>query len=358
MGGEGLHKILESRGEGVAVYVSQEVGVSLGGSSARRVSVKIPKNKPRGFEIEHSILALGIEIPPALALPLRWRLELDHVAISRELKPQFRSQLEETLYCRSLFDVKPLLSSQGRRLESAHAILRASFDAAHPIVLRDASMFSVYKKPGSKQYHSAIYYSGALVAEPGSKLSFPAPSSSLESSQSLACVTLLLPSSLSRVTLSSSLTSTTVEGPGFRVVELPILSENDALMIEYHQSEMKFYPRKAVIADVVFMHNKLDAPKLSARVEKQELSGSFLNLDVVVENPDYRSVDEVTVSIKHGAMTVKEVRLPKVEGESETHVAIPIDLSKISIRPQRLVIKLEWVYEGVHLSSFTEIRLQ
>lgn len=348
--------MFESQGEGIAVYVSQNVGVPIGGSSTKRLSLKIPKNKPRGFEVDYSVLAVGVEIPPTLAIPLRWRLELDGVAISRELKPQFTSQLEETLYSRSLFDIKPLVS-QGRRAETSHAVLKASFDAAHPIVLRDVSFFSVYRKPGSKQAYSATYYSGVLVIEPGSKLSFSSSCSNLESSQATAYVALLLPSPLSKVSLTSSVTSVVVEGAGYKVVEIPVSARGDAIAIEYHQSEIKFYPRKAVIADALFVCNKLDTPKLSVRLESLELSGSVLNLKLSLENPDERSVDDVVLSVRHGVMNVKEIRLSRVEGKSITPISLPVDLSKISVKPQRMIIKVEWVYDGILSNSFLEVKL-
>ncbi len=347
-----LAKVYEGYGDGFAAFRALGVSSVLGGSGSALKSTyfKIPLAKPRGCRVDVGLLSVSISTPPILKVPFRWRLELEGLTISREAKPQFTVSLEDSLFHRIVFDVKPILAGKGENTAVESYTIRAVYDSAHPIVVRELSLFKIYSKP--KLEHSATYMTGALVLEPGDVHTITLNLPKQVGGDRVLTLTMITPSP--RVTLNVKLEDELVEvsGHGFKVVELRPQSTGDVkVTIEYPKPEISIYPKKVVVTNVALVDNKTPVPPLNVYPEKVDVEGGRLRVKLSVANEGVEVAEDVQVTLKHAMINLKEARLGSLKPGEVAEVTLEADTSKLPARTQRLLAIVTWSKDGITSSK-------
>jgi hypothetical protein len=354
-----LAKVYEGHGDGVAAFKALGVSSTLGssGSALKSSYFKIPLLKPRGCRVTVGLFSISISTPYTLRIPFRWRLELEGLTISREAKPQFTVQLEDSLFHKILFDVKPVLSTKGEGSAVESYTLRATYDSAHPIVVRELSLFKVYTRP--RLEHSATYMTGALTLDPGDTYTVTLSTPEPVGGDRVLTLTMITPSP--RVTLNVVTGDDVVEvsGQGFKVVELqPQRPGAVKVTIEYPRPEISIYPKKVVVTSMVLVENKTPIPPLSVQPEKVEVEGGRLRVKLSVANEGEEVAEDVHVTLRHAMINLKEARLGLIEPGGRADVTLEADTSKLPARTQRLLVVVTWSKDGIASSKTITLNLK
>jgi len=354
-----LAKVYERHGDGVAVFKALGVSSVLGsgGSAFKSSHFKIPLAKPRGCRVDTGILSVSITTPPTIRIPFRWRLEMEGLTISREAKPQFTAKLEDSFFHKIVFDVKPVLASKGEVTATESYTIRATYDSAHHIVLRELSLFEVYSKP--RLEHSAIYMAGALILEPGDShtLTLGLPES-LGGDRVLA-LTLITPSPRVTLNIKSGDEQVEVLGQGFKVIEIqPRESRNVRVTIDYPKPEISIYPKKVVVTNVVLIENKAPVPHLEVRPERVEVKGGKLRVKLSLVNEGSEVAEDVQIALRHAMINLKEARLEFIEPGETVDLILEADTSKLPAKTQRLIVVTTWSKDGISRSKIVTLSIE
>ncbi len=354
---DGLSKLYEGAGEGIVVFstVGVESLLGSGGEASKRVSFRVPALRLRGCGVEASILSIGVAASNLVKPPFKWKLEMEGFTVSREFKPQLSVSLEDSTYYKALYDVKPLVSSS-RHVGAGSYTLRALYDSAHPIFLREASLLIVYSKAGLK--YSASYMSGLIVLEPGNDYTMELSLPEDVGGDRVAYVTLVLPSPKSVLSISSGIDNVELVGPGFRLAEVKApKGRKVTVKVSYMQPQMKIYPRKALITGVLLVENALPTPRLDAVVESVEEQAGKLKIIVSVTNRGEEAAEEVQITLRHAGINVKEVKLGVIEPGETAQAILEVDKSKLPSKPQKMSLWLKWAREGIESSKTLDFNL-
>lgn len=354
-----LAKVYEGRGDGVVAFKALGVSSALGsgGSASKSSYFKIPLAKPRECRVDMGLLSVSITTPPIVRVPFRWRLELDGLTISREAKPQFTVQLEDSLFHRIVFDVKPILASKGEATAVDGYTLKAMYDSAHPVVVRELSLFKIYSKP--RLEHSAVYMTGALTLEPGDShtltLSPPEP----VGGDRVLTLTLITPSPRVTLNIKSGEELVEVSGQGFKFVELqPQRSKDVKVTIEYPKPEISIYPKKVIVTNVALIENKAPIPPLSVQAERVEVEEGKLRVKLGLANEGDEVAEDVHVTLRHSMMNLKEARLGSLEPGEAVDVTLEADTSKLPARTQRFLVVVTWSRDGIASSKTITLNIR
>lgn len=350
-----LARIYEGSGEGVAVFNALGLTITLGsgGFASKSSTFRIPLAKPRGCRVNAGILSISVSAPSTVRVPFRWRLEMEGLTISREAKPQFTVGLEDSLFHKIVFDVKPILAAKGESVAVDSYSLRALYDSAHPIVVREVALFKVYSKP--RLEHSAVYMTGALVLDPGEShrvtLGIPKP----VNGNRLLVVTMITPSP--RVTMNVKVDGDEAEvsGPGFKLVELQPSREQVDLVVEYPKPEISIYPKKALLTNVVLVENRIPIPPLRVDVEDIKVSEGTLRVKLSISNEGNEEAEDITVTLRHAMLNIKEAKIGLLNPGETTTVVLEADVAKLPASTRRLTARVTWSKDGI--SDFKTLSL-
>ena len=353
-----LSKVYEGSGEGVAVFSALGANVTLGsgGLASKSFYFKIPLAKPRGCRVSSGILTIGITAPPTVKTPFRWRLELDGLTISREAKPQFSTRLEDSTFYKVAFDVRPILAAKGELAVDSYT-LRALYDSAHPIVVREVSLFKVNSKP--RLEHSAVYLTGALAIEPGEShtVTLRTPRS-LEGGSRVLVLTLIIPSPRITLNIRSGSEQLEVSGHGFKIVELQPESEGEArVAIDYPKPEISIYPKRVLLTNVVLIENKIPTPPLRVQTEEVTIERGLLRVKLLISNEGDEAAEDIQVALKHAMVNLKDVRIAQLEPGDATSIILETDTSRIPATARKLTVKVTWSKDGIASSKNIDLEL-
>jgi hypothetical protein len=354
-----LARVYEGRGSGIAAFKALGVSSVLGsgGFASKSSYFKIPLAKPRECRVDVGILSVGVTAPPTVRVPFRWRLELEGLTISREAKPQFTVHLEDSLFHRIVFDVRPVLASKGESVAVDSYTLKAVYDSAHPVVVRDISLFKVYSKP--RLEHSATYMTGALILEPGDSYTLTLSPAEAVGGDRVLTLTLITPSPRVTLNVESGEDLVEVSGQGFKVVELQPQQPGDVrVTIDYPKPEISIYPRKAVVTNVALIENKAPIPPLNIYPEKVEMEGGKLRVKLSLANEGREVAEDVHVILRHSMINLKEARLGSLEPGELVDVTLEADASKLPAKTQRLLVLVTWSKDGIASSKTTVINVR
>ena len=343
-----LAKVYEGSSDGIVAFSALGLTTTLGsgGLASKSSFFKIPLAKPSGCKVNTGILSVSLTAPPTVKTPFRWRLELDGLTISREAKPQFTVPLEDSMFYKIVFDVKPVLASKGEHTAIESHVLRASYDSAHPITIRELSLFKVYSKP--RLEHSALYLTGAIALDPGDSYSVSLSTPrSLGDGDRLLVLTLIIPSPRINLNLRLNEELTEISGHGFKLVEIPSIPENVRITIEYPKPEISIYPKRVLLTNVLLVENKTPVPPLRIQADDVAVEEGKLKVKLTIANEGSESAEDVSVTLKHAMLNLKEAKLGSLEPGEVTSVVLEAETSRIPTKAQRLTIRVSWAKDGI-----------
>lgn len=349
-----IAEIGRGQGEGYVSYASEYSGAQLGSSpgSTRRTFLSLFLPRPEEAEPVSAILSLGVRAPEARS-PFKWKVTIDGATVTREFKPQFQAPVDRGVYMKALYDVKPLLSRRLRE-RTSHRLV-ALYDSYQPISLADASLLAVFRGEGRYSYS---HHAGAVSLEPGEQVKVDASLGSYIGART-AVVTLHLPSASSRVrVVAGGSEPVTVSGPGFRRVRVRIPYRGGLIpvAVSYLDPGERFYPKIAVLTEVLVYDQVYPEPRLTIRVVNVEEEDGKVRIRGVVENrgagPAARPMIIVLgMGIRLASQPIEEGIVP---GEArEFTIEAPLD--KAPVRPSTLTVRVVWsslgrtVFEDSHV---------
>ncbi len=347
-------ELARGQGEGYVSYTSEYSGAQLGSSpgSVRRTFMSLFLARPEGSEPRSALLALGVRAREARS-PFRWKVTIDGATVTREFKPQFQAEIDRGVYMKAVYDVKPLLA---RRLteRTSHRLV-ALYDSYQPISLADASLIAAFSGDGRYTYS---YHTGAVSLEPGEQVKVDANLGGWIGHRT-AIVTLHLPSASSVVRIiAGGSEPVEVAGPGFKRVRvrIPYKGGMVPVAVKYLDPGEKFYPRIAVVSDVLVYDQVYPEPRLRVKVTGLEEENGKVRLSGVVENTGMGPASRPMIIVLGMGIRLASRQLEDMIAPGESReFTLEASLDKAPVRPSTLTVRVVWsslgrtVFEDDHV---------
>ncbi|MCX8165433.1 MAG: hypothetical protein N3D79_02430 [Acidilobaceae archaeon] len=345
-----LVKIREEVGEGIVNFFtsSPELVLGEGATAVKRATIKLPPMGPRGSQVKFSYLTVGVLVPPHLKAPLRWRMELEGVTVSREMKPQMAIELDDGYLYGAMYDTSPILSA--KKNSAYGCLLRFSYDSAHPITVVEASMVNGFQT--QKASYSMAYLSGYLALEPGESVTIPVSLPKMVGNDTRITVTALVRSPRAGLRVVAG-ERAEISGPGLKAVELSV-KEVSEVRIEYPPQEVKIYPKRAVVTGMIVLNRSLPTP-LDVEVVDVRREGSERTVSLLLHNPGREVAEEVAVVIKQSTIVIKEMRVDSIRPGESTTLSVSLDVARLPSRIRRLIVEVRWNKEGIPSSKTVDV---
>ncbi len=349
MAADSIGEVWNYRGKGVVSYSMSSPGIALGigGETQRKASIKIPLPRPEGSEASTGFLSIGVITPPGLRLPVRWKITLNNTSISRELRPQVSSSLDDgQTYHKVVFDVTPLarMKLSGREVHQLTVI----YDGFQPILLNDVTLAVLFEDEESRT--SASLFSGAKSLEPGGKVIVYSRLGEYLGGVRRAAAMIYAPSTQSRLRFVAGGSEPRYSsGPGAKAVEteVPYKGYEVPVAVVYEEPENPIYPKTAVASDIVVVENSVEGPLLELKdvsIERAKAGKAVMTLQI--RNRGSRDCDsaKLTVMAEDLTLAVKELgSIPQASAlENLVEFYLPPHVSRINVR-------IEWKVKGFPL---------
>ncbi|MCE4602951.1 MAG: hypothetical protein F7B18_07200 [Desulfurococcales archaeon] len=347
-------ELAKGQGEGYVSYTSEYSGAQLGSSpgSVRRTFVSLFLARPEGSEPRSALLALGVRASKGRS-PFRWKVTIDGATVTREFKPQFQAEIDRGVYMRAVFDVKPLLAK--RLAEKTSHRLVALYDSYQPISLADTSLIATFTGDGRYVYS---YHTGAVSLEPGEQVKIDASLGGWIGRRT-AIITLHLPSASSVVrVIAGGSEPVEVSGPGFRriLVRIPYKGSLVPVALKYLDPGERFYPRIAVVSDILVYDQIYPEPKLRVKVTGLEEEDGRVRLSGVVENTGIGPASRPMIIVLGMGIRLASKQLEDIIAPGESReFSLEASLDKTPVRPSTLTVRVVWsslgrtVFEDDHV---------
>ncbi|MCE4599543.1 MAG: hypothetical protein F7C81_05035 [Desulfurococcales archaeon] len=352
-----LVEIHRSEGVGFPSFDTQYAGISLGsGPGARKrggMSLAIPRPEESACEV--ALLSVGVRTKAA-TVPFRWRLAVDGSTISREFKPQFRVEADESTYYRVVYDAKPLLYS--KLVSTVDHRLQVLYDGFQPIVLSDASMLAVFKHEKSR--YSVSYHTGAMTLTPGDVVKVDANIGNSFGGERIAIVSVYVPSPHAVIeVIAGGSEPLRVEGPGYRSirVKVPYRGYMVPVAVRYRESDVRFYPKTAIITDVVVMEATYPVPRLKLVVDEVYVDDDKVSMKGYVENIGDDWVRRPLLVVLGMGVQLLRMEIDDIEPGGERVFTATVNVSRLPVKPSKLSTRIIWSMMGKTIFDEVIVRL-
>ncbi|MCE4603765.1 MAG: hypothetical protein F7B20_02225 [Aeropyrum sp.] len=290
--------VLRLRGKGFIAYstLQSQALLGYGGGATRKFSTRFSIRKPREARAERVMISIGLFLPTTLTLPVRWKLALDGVTLSREIKPQVVVGAENAKYARLVIDATPLLSQKFTE-RSVHSIF-AFYDGAHPVTLADAFVVAAYSCEGSE--YSVEYFTGAASLEPGEIYKTYAQLGPSMGGSRSAVVSAHIPNPKSVMELvAGGSRRERIRGPGYRVarVEVPYRGSEIPVAIIYRRPETPLYPKTVIAGDILVHENRIEGFELKMERGEVSKSGGSYIVSLKLSNEGREEVRDIRIAL-------------------------------------------------------------
>jgi len=344
-------------GRGVPVWGYSAPSISLGtapGSRRRAVAwLTLPRAEGR---VEAAYLSVGVLIEKGERFPVSWKMAVDGVSISREFKPQFTVDTDYGVYGRAIYDVRPVLARKLAERED-HKIFVAR-DAYRPVRVVDVFLYARYAVEGAS--YESSYHTGAAALEPGESVSVYANLGRSLGGGRKAAVTLYSPSHQARLrVVAGGSQPVEVAGLGGYLAEVtvPYRGSPVPVSVVYETPREPFYPKTAIVSDVVVAEVLAPEPRPEVEVEEVERLDSRLRVRLRVENRgDGVLANALLVAIALGTQLAR-ARIERLEPGSAREVEITLDTSKIPVALRRVQVRLVWRHLGAPRNLILDVEV-
>lgn len=337
-----LEVVEEVQGRGVPAWGyalgGPKVGSGPGASSKGALWLNLPV---AGQRVERLLLSIGVFTDRETRPPISWKLVVDGVSVSRELRPQFMVETDDGYYMKAIYDVKPVLAGRVVRQES-HKIL-VFRDAVHPIRIADVLLYARFEN--EKARYSVSYYTGAVAMEPGDHYKVDANLGRGFGGKRTAGVLVHSPyhdSAFELVAGGSKPERAVGQGAHYIEASFSYTGSPVPVYLKYIDPGFKFYPRIAVLTEVIAAEILAPAPEPRLYIESVEAEGSKITVRGVVENVGDDVLDSTMLVVLALGARLARKTLPPVEPGGKAEFTLEFDVSRLPIRPSRASIRLIW----------------
>ncbi len=344
------------RGTGVAVWgysFPGEVSVGTSPGSRRRVTAWIGLPRAEG-PVEAAYMSIGVLLDRDDRPPVSWKLSVDGVSIAREFKPQFCVEVDDGLYCKAVYDVRPLLSRRLAEREE-HRVFIAR-DAYRPVRISDIFLYARYRVEGAR--YASSYHVGAVALEPGEALNVYVDIGRSFDGRRTAGVLIRSPNHMSLFRIVAG-GSKPVEAGGrgglFVEVSVPYKGSPVPVSVKYEEPETRFYPKTAVVSDIVVVETVAPEPRPRIIVERVSREGSRIVVEGrVVNEGDAALSSPMLVAVAVGVQAYRG-RLSDVEPGGEAGFRVQVDVSRLPLEPRVVQLRLVWSSLGRRSVEVAEV---
>lgn len=357
MASAGLDVVEEASGQGVPVWGyalgGPRVGSGPGASVRGTMWVSLPRATGR---VERLLLSIGVFTDRETRAPVSWKLAVDGVSVSREFKPHFAVEVDEGYYMKAVYDVKPILAGRVAGRESHKLIVYR--DSVHPITLADAFLYARYSS--EKARYTVAYRTGAVALKPGDHYRVElGMGRDLGGRRSLGVIVHSpYHDSGFEVVAGGSKPGTAVgRGPHYIEVSVPYKGTPLPVAFKYLDPGFKFYPRTAVLTEVIASELAAPAPNPKLVVESVESRGGRVRVKGYVENGGDDVLDPAMLVVIALGARLERGSLPPVEPGGRAEFTVEFDVSRLPVKPSRATLRLVWrrLGETRHVGEEVEI---
>ncbi len=338
-----LDLVEESSGRGVPSWGYALGGPRVGSSPGAQRRGVVWLSLPRaGRSVESLLLSIGVFVEGRLRPPISWKLAVDGVSVSRELKPQFVVETDQGVYMKAIYDVKPILSRRVLSQEDHRVVVVR--DAVHSIRVADVFMYARFAN--EKARYSVSYRTGAVALEPGEVYKVDANLGTHLGGERRAGVIVHSPyhdAVLELVAGGSRPEATVGQGSFFVEARVPYRGSPIPVSVKYRDPGYRFYPRVAVVSEAIVYEVVAPEPRPRLVVSGVErVDESRVRVRGYVENEGGEElVDAMIVAIAVGVRLARR-RIRRVGPGERVEYDLLLDLSRLPIRPSRASVRLIW----------------
>ncbi len=338
----GLDVVEEASGRGIPAWGyalgGPRVGSGVGASTRGQLWVSLPR---AGSKIEYLLLSIGVFVDEEVRIPVSWKLVVDGVSISRELRPQFIVHTDMGVYMKVLYDVKPLLSRRVFERETHKVTVYR--DAVRPIRIADVLLYARYSS--EKGFYSVSYWTGAVALEPGEGYQVSANLGRSFEGIRKASVIIHSPyhDASFRVIAGGSHPEVAV-GEGSHYVEtiIPYKGSPVPVYVKYEDPGYKFYPKIGVISDVIVSELKAPVPRPLLKVERVYQEDSNIIVEGYVENRGEEVLEPSMLVVIALGVRLSKVNLQKIMPGERRRFRLKFKVDRLPIRPNKANVRLVW----------------
>ncbi len=352
-----LAEVHRSYGTGFPSFDAQYAGINLGsGPGARKrggIPLVIPR--PEDSECEVALLSVGVRSRGA-TIPFRWRLAVDGSTISREFKPQFKVEADESMYYRAVYDAKPLLYS--KLIATVDHRLQVIYDGFQPIILSDASLLAVFRHEKSR--YSVSYHTGAQSLAPGDVIKVDANIGNSFGGDRIALVSMYIPSPHAILeVIAGGSEPLKVEGPGYKSVRvrIPYKGYMVPVAIRYKESNIKFYPKTAIITDIVVVETLYPEPRLRLYVDNVDVTDDKVTISGYIENTGNDWARRALLVVLGMGVQLAKMSIDDIEPGGKREFTSTVSISRLPVRPPKLSTRIIWSSMGETMFDEVIIKL-
>ncbi len=354
-----LAEVDSSSGRGLLVRGSYTgrmlVGVGLNASKRGVVNLATEVEGP--YKAEKALLELGMTLPRGVRLPLRMKIILDGLTVSREFKPQFLGEGDDSIYAKAIYDVKPLVASK-LASRPRHRLV-VIYDSSKIVGLDEASLVAVYDVEGA--WYSYTLRSGVMSVKPGEEVIVSAKLPESRMKVKGLYVNLVVPSRFSDIEVRAGNSVKIVSGvQGPVLVEGSFASPGDAVRvsINYRGLAGSAAQTTAYITGVMVVESQVPRASLRITSVEAENEGGGLLVKARVANTGARTPDKVMLLVTALGIPLARVPVDTVEPGAEVSVETKVDLSKLPAPTDRVSVRVVWVNYGRPFFDEAEVKIK
>ena len=352
-----LDLLLQERGSGLPVIETavgrEPLGSAPGASTRVSLGFNVP---PAPGRLAKALLTLGLEASRELRPPIRMKIALSRGGVTREFKPQFRVELDDTIYYKAVYDVKPIMVR--RVAKTSFHSLDIVYDLVHPVFFRDASLILVFEVEGAK--YAVSFLTGAKVLEPGEvTVEYPPFYEYFGGSRTAGMIIHSPYADSSFQIVVAGTQGPEIRGQGGFHVVVPFTYRGSLVpvSVKYNDAPYKFYPRRAVLTDVYLTEVKTPPVGMSVEVSEHKVENGKLRVRAVIKNTGEDALKRVVVSLVSIGGQLAARRLREVPPGQSVEVRLTADLSRLPVPPSKIVLSVSAYSMGRRLEESSVIEL-
>ncbi len=351
-------KLLAEYGKGVPVVgraVGREIlGTSPGAKTKASFWIGVP---PASSKVKTALLSIGIELPIDVRPPIRVKIAMGNVSITREFRPQFSVQLDETIYYKALYDIRPILSSRLAQRD-LHKVL-FFYDSLHPLIVRDISLITIFEHEKSEYYLSVL--TGAKSLEPGDVIvEYPEFIWSFNGVRS-ASLTLHSPyhDSEYEIIVAGS-EPVRIVGSGSHVIEKSFSYKGNLIpvSVKYLPARYKFYPKRAVVTDIIVSEIKIPKPKINVKLKDVKVLEEDVVVKVKVSNEGSIEARKIVVSLIGLGVQLSYRKIDLVKPGETISIVLRGKLTRLPVYPNRLQVNVSGIVLGQRVLESLDVKIE
>jgi len=253
---EGSLSLLSSGGlQGVVLYQNVFPSVYLGQTSGVSFRNSFFVEQPE--KVVTALLEVGIIASSSTIRGLV--LSVNGITLTREFKPLTCAPYGEKMFCKAVYDIKPVVESK----PATAWTVEIEYRGLHELAVEHLGLLVLRGHESAENRHA--YYSGALSLRPGDSYEIRLLGEAAEGELRIVA---LIPSQEASLVVEAGGSAHRLQGSGFNEYSIPVSSLESVVL--RHEGGGSYYPREILVSAVLAYHVKAPEPVIEARLVRME----------------------------------------------------------------------------------------